>query len=304
MRVQTLQEFLVLSEELNFSKTAQRFFISQSTLSRHVIELERELGCKLLSRNRQHVELTPLGEMLAERAGEIVSAHDKAVSDIKRAQGGKAEELTVGYLAGAAGGMLHAACTLFKRDSPGTSITLRSLMPSQINDDLRSRAIDLGITMNLRGQASDTLCSQPIFSDSFVLLMDESNPLSRCGDVSPAQITRPVLIPQSFPFDSSLHAFLVTSLSRRGIAYAEVDTVDDVDSLPYLVLGTQNLTVTCGHLQGRHDNRCAFARIEGADLGFDVCVTWRADRQSAALEGFASCVSYSYEMLHGSSRER
>ena len=50
MKISVLREFLYLSEELNYSATARHFFINQSALSRHIMDLEAELGCSLFVR--------------------------------------------------------------------------------------------------------------------------------------------------------------------------------------------------------------------------------------------------------------
>ena len=47
MEIAVLREFVSLAENLNFSTTAKRLFITQSTLSRHIAALEHELGCRL-----------------------------------------------------------------------------------------------------------------------------------------------------------------------------------------------------------------------------------------------------------------
>ena len=44
MKTETLYEFLVLSKTLNYSKAAENLYISQSVLSKHIQEMEKELG--------------------------------------------------------------------------------------------------------------------------------------------------------------------------------------------------------------------------------------------------------------------
>ena len=61
MQVQMLQEFLVLAETLNFLAAASDLYISQATLSKHIREMEKELGAPLFKRTTRKVELTELG---------------------------------------------------------------------------------------------------------------------------------------------------------------------------------------------------------------------------------------------------
>ncbi|WP_410211188.1 LysR substrate-binding domain-containing protein [Aquirhabdus sp.] len=63
-----LSYLVTLAETLHFTEAAKRSFVTQSTLSGGIIELERVLGGALVERSRQTVRLTPLGEQVVERA--------------------------------------------------------------------------------------------------------------------------------------------------------------------------------------------------------------------------------------------
>ena len=72
MNTNRLYEFLVLADVLSYSKAAKRLFISQSILTRHIQELERELDAELFQRNTHGVALTEVGRMLARRSQELI----------------------------------------------------------------------------------------------------------------------------------------------------------------------------------------------------------------------------------------
>ena len=56
-----VQEFIVLADNMSFVRAAERLFISQSTLSRHISALEVQLGVQLIERNTRTVYLTEAG---------------------------------------------------------------------------------------------------------------------------------------------------------------------------------------------------------------------------------------------------
>lgn len=62
MNTDHLEEFVILSETLNYSKAAEKLFISQPMLSRHISELEKEVGHRLLDRDTHGVRLTEEGK--------------------------------------------------------------------------------------------------------------------------------------------------------------------------------------------------------------------------------------------------
>ena len=63
-----LQYLVALAEHLNFTRAAESCFVTQSTLSAGLKELEEVLSAPLVERDRQSVLMTPLGEEIARRA--------------------------------------------------------------------------------------------------------------------------------------------------------------------------------------------------------------------------------------------
>lgn len=70
--VYRLKAFLVLAEELNYSRAAERLMMSQSPLSQLIISLERDAGFRLFDRTKHSVKLTPAGESFRVDATMIV----------------------------------------------------------------------------------------------------------------------------------------------------------------------------------------------------------------------------------------
>jgi len=75
-----LRAFVAVAEELNFSRAADRLYVSQPALSRQIRGLEQVVGCQLLRRSTHQVELTVAGEALLERSRKVLQDVDEAVS--------------------------------------------------------------------------------------------------------------------------------------------------------------------------------------------------------------------------------
>ena len=83
METQYLKEAMVLMETLSFSEAANRLFISQSSLSKHIRVLEEELGVSLFYRDRRHVEPTKYGVAILPAAHTIAQAEQSIARTIK-----------------------------------------------------------------------------------------------------------------------------------------------------------------------------------------------------------------------------
>src|ERR1700723_3116167 len=82
-----LRAFVAVAEDLNFSRAAQRLFISQPALSRQIRGLERLVGCDLFRRSTQRVDLTLAGEALLSRAQALLAVLDDAISETRSVGG-------------------------------------------------------------------------------------------------------------------------------------------------------------------------------------------------------------------------
>lgn len=82
MDVRILRYFLAVAREENITKAANFLHISQPSLSVQIMELEQELGKKLLIRGKRKVTLTEEGILLRKRAEEIISLVDKTEREI------------------------------------------------------------------------------------------------------------------------------------------------------------------------------------------------------------------------------
>ena len=72
MEVRELRYFLAVAREENITRAAESLHISQPSLSKQLMEMEKKLGKKLLIRGKRKVTLTEEGVLLRKRAEEIM----------------------------------------------------------------------------------------------------------------------------------------------------------------------------------------------------------------------------------------
>ena len=82
MDIETLHTFLILAETRNYTQTANRLFVAQSTVTNRINELEKELNITLFSRTNRSVELTNAGERFKDYAAKVVALTDSSLSQL------------------------------------------------------------------------------------------------------------------------------------------------------------------------------------------------------------------------------
>ncbi|MFJ9377886.1 LysR family transcriptional regulator [Streptomyces sp. NPDC101455] len=80
-----LRAFLVVAEELHFTRAAARMYVAQQALSRDVRRLERELGAELFVRTTRRVTLTMDGERLVPYARRVLGAQEELLAAFREA---------------------------------------------------------------------------------------------------------------------------------------------------------------------------------------------------------------------------
>lgn len=87
MTITQLRYFMVLTEEMSFTNAAKQLFISQSTLSQHILKLENELGVALFQRKASGLTLTLEGKYLQSTAATLLKELDslpQSLADVRR----------------------------------------------------------------------------------------------------------------------------------------------------------------------------------------------------------------------------
>lgn len=98
MEIRYLKEFIVLAEHLNFSKASEELYVSQPVLSKHIANLEKDLGLPLFIRNSRNVALTDWGKKYLPFAKGIVAEFEKSEKYRKRYLKDKNTTLLIGLV--------------------------------------------------------------------------------------------------------------------------------------------------------------------------------------------------------------
>ena len=97
MTIQQIKYFLALANDLHFWKTSEKIFISQSSLSRQIQALEKELDIKLFERDKRNVKLTDAGVFLKEQWSKTIKDLDQVQRQAKKIDEGTSGFVSISY---------------------------------------------------------------------------------------------------------------------------------------------------------------------------------------------------------------
>lgn len=170
-------KYAILAAEYgSFRRVAKTLEVSQSTVSRRVLLLERRLGVQLFERRRTGVVLTPAGRRFIEQASDGVERLQKAIEGLKRDRQGASGELRVGIMASLAFGFLGDLLAEFHRRYPLIDLKLEECSSQGIGAAVARGRLDVGFIL---GEPSMPDCeTMPLWDETLYVAMPEHHPLS------------------------------------------------------------------------------------------------------------------------------
>ena len=215
MELRHLRYFVAVAEERHFGRAATRLHIAQPPLSRQIRALEAELGEPLLYRTTRSVELSPAGEVLLERARDILAAVDSAVDDTRRAARGEYGRLAIGFTGSTTYATLPALAAALRRALPGVVLDLRGelLTPAQVAR-LLDGTLDLGLLrppVPGRELVTEVLRSEPLLA-----VLPAAHPLAARTTVPLEELREEPFVTYPSHFRSVVHDAVEDACAAHG----------------------------------------------------------------------------------------
>lgn len=148
MELRTLRYFLEIAREENMTRAAERLHVSQSALSRQVKSLEEELGKRLFIRHSFRIELTPEGQLLRNRAEDILQMVDKTTEEFQTLTDDLRGDIFIGCAESEAMKRLADVLVQLNRQHPGIHYHLKSGNTADIAGDLDKGLLDFAVIAN------------------------------------------------------------------------------------------------------------------------------------------------------------
>lgn len=168
MNLRQLRYFAQTVEAGNITRAAAQLFVAQPGLGQQIRQLEEELGVALLQRHSRGVTPTPAGQVLYERARDILRIVEDTQRDVKAIGGAQRESIALGMTNGVAS-LLGAELMLAAREAlPGVQLLLVEKQTLMLIDALERDEIDLAITYDVADRPG--LLRVPLVEDELLLV--------------------------------------------------------------------------------------------------------------------------------------
>ncbi len=192
MEFRQLQSFLVVAEELHFSRAATKLHLAQSSVSAQIQALEHSLGTPLFERVNRRVRLTEAGEKLKGYARKVVEMTDEIKADINSHEDPRGS-LVIRMPESLATSRIPQAVKRFHERYPLVKLRFINCSDTELQQELNSGRLDLAFliidSLPVKGVNHEILRPEEL-----VLAAAPSHPLTTAGAVRPSDLNGQTLL--------------------------------------------------------------------------------------------------------------
>jgi len=171
-----------LANRLNFRAAAEAQFVTQSTLSAGIKELETLLGAQLVERDKRRVRLTAVGEEVTARARELLAGATDLAESARSAAALLSGPLRLGVIPTIAPFLLPEVLPPLRRAHPALKLYLREDLTEPLLERLREGNLDMAL-IALPYDTGD-LHVRELFKDEFWYVAREGDPAARDKEIA------------------------------------------------------------------------------------------------------------------------
>lgn len=302
MEMAQIRYFIAVSDTLNFTRAAERCFISQPALTKGIKKLESSMGGPLLYRTKNSVELSELGRRLLPKFKKIFNDAQAVKEDAQRLIHRSDSLIRVGVQDNIFIGGILPIFEGFRRGHASTEFEFVESDGQQLNEKLSSRELDMAFLSDLSSPPSkDSECA--FSSEEFVVVFGERHAFNKKRSV-----TTEDLHSQHFCYrthcDSSRYLDLYLRAQGINLNVVYSSSRDDwVSSFVKASFGIAFLPVQQAIADGLH-----YRQIDGCSVSRSITV--KSGDSSMGQNGENSCVQNFIDWInavnnsHGLAKDR
>ncbi|MHA6248213.1 LysR substrate-binding domain-containing protein [Pontibacter sp. CAU 1760] len=178
-----LQVFYQVAQKLSFTKAAQALFISQPAVTKHINELEQQLGTGLFKRHGNSISLTPAGTILVTYAEKILRTYTELENELLQLQEATSGQLRIGASTTLAQYVLPKVLASFRSAYPAIHFSFAAGNTEAIEEQVICGKADLGVVEGDSHHPQITYA--PFLKDEIVLVTRTSNKHVTQAEIKP-----------------------------------------------------------------------------------------------------------------------
>jgi len=281
MNIQQIKYFLTLAKYRNFTKASKYLYISQSALSRQILDLEEYLGVSLFDRNSRSVQLTAAGEVFQREGGKLLDRLERVIEMTRGAGEGKSGCLRIGSL----DSINYRVTQLIKEfhaEYKDVFVSIERYNTTTLTEAVVCGDLDLGFTFLFAVTDYEELAWKTLFKEEFCVLISKDSPLARKPDVKISDIQKEPIILPHFVHPPFIERLLIND---RSTSISYTSTMENLLIQVESGLGISFVPRFYSAGMETNHNVC-MCNISETDQTADIVLVWNKSNTNSVLKEF------------------
>ena len=213
MDIDYFREFAVLAETGNYLVAADKLYLTQSTLTRHIQAFEKDLGAPVFDRSTRKISLNEYGQIMLPYAQKIMQLQQEYNTAIYNQSRLEHDNLQVGTIPMMEPYGITDVLVEFRKENPGISIDIVESDSNELLKMLENRKCDFAF-MREFDSSCGTMQRLPFSKDIMVALIPEKHPLAKEREISISRLKDVPLLLLSK--DTLMYSLCISECKKAG----------------------------------------------------------------------------------------
>jgi len=291
MELRHLKYFLAVAEELNFTKAAEKLFISQPPLSRQIAELEEKIQARLFIRNNKKVALTEAGKYFKNEVTALFQNLERITAKTKKIAENVSGEFRIAYISSIYSAVISDLIKHLKEQFPYVNFKLFEVSTTKQISALEQGKIDLGIIRS--PVKSPKIKSQLWFQDGFSVVYNK-NLIQIKSEKDIPYLKEETFVFFNKDYAPHYHEVLLELCAFYGFEPQVVHESNNINSIVQLVKNGLGVSIVPSNIaKNNSDAEIGFIELKKVNLYTDVSlITSKEDNSEITKSAVAFLLSF------------
>jgi DNA-binding transcriptional LysR family regulator len=286
MELRHLRYFAAVAHHLNYSEASRRLHVAQPAISQTILDLEDELGVKLLLRTKRTVQFTAAGTAFLREAEEILRRSTEAQHLARRAARGEVGALGIGFFGTASAPILPLLVQTFRRKFPDVELRLYELNPDQQLVAFQDGRIDLGFSRLLPPDRLSEFEQEVTYTDHLVIALPAKHRLAKQKNIRLNSLAGEPFVQFHRQGAPGLFDEVTGCCRRAGFSPRIVNEPNFMATVMTLVESGLGVSLIPRCVQTLNRSLVAIRPITPMSAPIPLCAAWLKSSQNPALAAF------------------
>lgn len=236
-----IETFLDVAQSGSFSKTAEKKYLSQRSVSKQITQLENEIGSTLFHRDKNKITLTEDGKIFLYTAQDIITSYMNSMNDFRELTKRPSTILRIGYFSAFEGSLLEKSLFSLLATNNNLKPFIKEESNEHLVQSLENGLLDMALSIrfgkppiNVKNPWKVTT----IYEGEMVMGISKLNPLSHYTTLKVDDLKNQTILYYSTENSTFLLESIMVSMPTN-VNYEQIRRVQSVEQMHMLVATNQ-----------------------------------------------------------------